>query len=137
MPDYEIVELKLAVAREEGCAARGGEREGLRTLQIEGIMPGLSVLATPTHYGTLYFAVLTDHEDLSLLGFKGGGQAVALLIHAADVECLGNHGVQLRLNGAQTRASLPGWYFFPFPWDSPCEMQSALGEILPPDTLLP
>lgn len=130
MRDYEMVELKLLVALEEGASTRGivvtdGE------FRIERLMPGLYVLGLPTTQGNVPVVVLTDGFDLGLLGFSTGANDAALLIHDLDLAAMRENGVELAPGACLQRESLPGWNFTPCPWSDTAALDRSLREILP------
>jgi hypothetical protein len=125
-----MVELKLSVALDEGAAARGltaskGE------FALERLMPGLYQLGVPTERFLVPFVVLTDHFDLSLLGFTGGPETAALLVHENDLGTLRSNGIELPVEAFSRRESLPGWMFRSFPWDDVTAIDHALRELIP------
>lgn len=130
MRDYEMVELKLLVAVEEGASARGivvtdGE------FRIERLMPGLYVLGIPTTQGNVPVVVLTDGFDLGLIGFSMGANDAALLIHDLDLTAMREHGVEFSAGVCMQREPLPGWNFVPCPWSDTAALDRSLREILP------
>lgn len=130
MRDYEMVELKLAVALDEGAAARGlASSKG--EFALERLMPGLYQLGVPTEHYLVPIVVLTDNFDLSLLGLTGGPETAALLVHENDLGVLRTNGIELPVDNFQRRESLPGWMFRTFPWDDMPAIDRALREIIP------
>lgn len=129
MRDYEMVELKLSVALEEGIAGRGLPSSGGRFV-IERLMPGLYALGVPAGAHTLSLVVLTDQYDLGLLGIQGEGQAL-LVVHDRDLQALAEHGIELVTGQFAKRESLAGWNFLAFPWNEPERVDQALRVLLP------
>lgn len=130
MRDYEMVELKLLVAVEEGASARGivvtdGE------FRIERLMPGLYVLGIPTTQGNVPAVVLTDGFDLGLLGFSTGANDAALLIHDLDLDAMRAQGIEFAPGVCLKRESLPGWNFVPCHWSDTAALDRELRDMLP------
>lgn len=129
MRDYEMVELKLLVAVEEGASARGivvtdGE------FRIERLMPGLYVLGIPTTQGSVPVVVLNDSFDLGLLGFATGAGDAALLIHDLDLDAMRAQGIDFAAAACLKRDSLPGWNFAPCHWSDTAALDRDLREML-------
>lgn len=130
MRDYEMVELKLAVALDEGAAARG-LASSTGEFALERLMPGLYQLGVPTERFLVPLVVLTDHFDLTLLGFTSGPETAALLLHEKDLGALRTNGIELPVAGFQRRESLPGWMFHSFPWDDMAAIDRTLRALIP------
>lgn len=130
MRDYEMVELKLLVAVEEGASARGltvsdGE------FRVERLMPGLYVLGVPTRAGCVPVVMLTDDFDLGLLGFATETRDAAMLVHDFDITSLREKGVDVDLSRFEQREPLPGWNFAALPLHDSGALNAALAAILP------
>lgn len=130
MRDYEMVELKLLVALEEGASARGiVVSDG--AFHTERLMPGLYVLGVPTTQGNVPVVVLTDAFDLGLLGLDAGAHDAALLIHDLDLAAMREHGVGMAPGACLQRESLPGWNFAPCVWSDTAALDRILREFMP------
>ena len=129
--DYELVELKLGVAHDEGSAANAGACGEPTEVQSEILMPGLSALCVPVGGVVIRLVALTDDFDLNLLGFETGPDWAVLLVHQDDLEYLIGKGVRIRMDTFRQKGALPGWYFRTFPWHDANAMREALLEILP------
>ena len=131
MRDYELVELKLGVARDEGCAAHPSTGEAATEIQFETLIPGLSAVCVPVKDTVVRLVALTDDFDLNLLGFRTGPDAAVLLIHDDDIRELTARGVRIQLDGFATKEPLPGWHFHAFPWQDQAAISDALQALLP------
>lgn len=105
--DYEMIELKLAVAHSEGAAAKGSVLQG-GALQDEVLMPGLHAVSFTYAGYALRFVYLNDEFDLSILGLAAGH--AALCVHDDDLAWLTSNGLALRVDEFETRSSVPGWH---------------------------
>lgn len=130
MRDYEMVELKLSIALEEGSAGRGLTQSVQETV-IERLLPGMHSVNVPARVGRVRFVVLTDDFDLTLLGFPVGRQSAAILLHDTDLAILTAHGMPVNTAGFERREALGGWWFSVFPWNDSRGVVEAVGRLLP------
>ena len=125
-----MVEIKLSIAREEGCSAKGlGEPTG--RLAISRVMPGLYVLSAPADGANVPFVVLTDDFDLSLLGFEMGDNSAAILLHDDDRKIIESQGFSVAADKFEAFPSAAGWHLAAFPWNDLAAIDQALGMIFP------
>ncbi len=124
-----MVELKLAVAREEGSAARAGHCRG-EQVQIERLMPGLYGVCLPLGDETTHFCVIKDDFDLNLLGYNQANDMSVLLLHEVDLAHLQSLGIDVDTRRFERKESLPEWYFLPFVWHDEASLAAALRAIV-------
>jgi hypothetical protein len=128
--DYEMVELKLSVALEEGVAGRGLTPCPGKVV-VERLMPGLYVLGVPLAGKCLSLVVMTDEYDLSLLGICAEKDRGVLLLHEHDVAALAQNRIQIDTADFVRREPMPGWLFRSFPWKDAKAADSMLQAMLP------
>ncbi len=124
MREYELVEIKLSVAMEEGCAAHGPVPDAPWTRTL--LFPGVHRIALPTPRGAAPCVVLTEEHDVGFLGLDTGPALAAVVIHARDVEWMQQAGLRPDLARFHTNGALEGWYFAGIPWGDEGETREAL-----------
>jgi hypothetical protein len=110
--EYELVEIILSVAREEGCAGRGfSDLRGSQEFTPRELFRGVSSLNITADGQTFPVVLLTDGHDLGFLGLDCEPEGLAVVIHKDDLAKLKESGVSYNLHGLDANAALAGWFF--------------------------
>ncbi len=127
MQDYEITEIKLAVAKEEGHATQGFG-SSIPDLAIESIVSGLGVILIPHEKGALRVVVITDPLDLSLIGL---GEKPLIVLHDSDIEALDLEHIPPNRVLFERRPALSQWWFYPIVLAEADQIKRELMRIFP------